>query len=257
MIYLGGIGLKQVGKLIAASNYKDGSLQIRSIKNFNKILNMVTADDTAVLYDYRYRKLAELISDKCITYPNKKALLFCGDRGQQIRYTDSHGLYPIQRNYHSLYRSTTKHGYVYKIGNKHAGDGKLLGDGTMLVTRESVIEEEYIEGRSIRVLWIHPGTVYVIEHVNTKNWISNINPDREIVYNKNQIGSCKVLSSIVDSTTSFVEHNMIAQGIISLTWGFDYIVGQKTGLLEINDMCGLPDSEEVSNSFVESVLSVC
>jgi len=42
----------------------------------------------------------------------------------------------------------------------------------------------------------------------------------------------------------------------SLTWGFDFIYGDngRLGLLEINDMCGIPWDERCDNSFINSVL---
>jgi hypothetical protein len=227
------------------------------MRDFNKILNRVRPSDTAILYNYRYRKIARAISDICRCSPSRRAIDFCSDRIEQAKYLDCKGFYPMCRVYHNKGNIDMLPGYVYKVGNYHAGEAKHFGNGTKIYVPYSTIGEEYVKGRSIRILWIHPGDVYAVEHINNKSWIANVDPDEEIVYNSNAIQKCPILSKLAADTKSFIDNELTQHGIISLTWGFDYIVGDKTGLLEINDMCGIPHNEEADKSFVDSILEAC
>lgn len=134
---------------------------------------------------------------------------------------------------------------VYKVGNSHQGESKYryCDKDFINLYGESLIIEEFIEGRSLRVLWIGE-TPIVIEHVNDY-WIKNVNPDQEIVYR-----DVSQFSEIVEDSRNILKS---LQGT-SPTIGFDYVVGNKTGLLEINHICGLPDDEMVVNMFADEVL---
>lgn len=256
MIYLGGLYLRHISSIIASIKSYTYTNKVCSTSNIGKILSKVDEDDMAILYDSRYRKLSIKISEICKTYPNKKALSFCSDRIEQLRYLDDKNFYTLNRSYHKPGRIYTKEGYAYKIGNYHQGTNKVLGNNKVIYSRkDNVIEEEFIKGRSIRILWIYPGLMFIIEHINSKNWIMNIDPEEEIVTTPLQNNS-KVILKIVDDVKEFIESNLECKGIRSLTWGFDFIVGNKIGLLEINDMCGMPDNKDINIAFVDAILKI-
>lgn len=253
MLYLGDLEMRHCARLI--SDLPMGEVQ--SFKDFGKIANKITADDTAILYNYRYRKLLNTIGDKCPNvFPNVQASNFCANRAESIQLLDTITKFPIKRTYYPAtnghHRVNLKKGHVYKIGDLQQGRGKFNGNqqDTLDVYRNSYIEEEFLVGKSMRVLWIYPNNIFLIEHVNSSNWIANVDPDEEIVHDMFDV-SYELKSTIITDALYMI-HHLRTMNMLSLTWGFDYVVGHRTGLLEANDMCGLPIHQGIDQAFLEA-----
>lgn len=226
-----------------------------SISNLQKVKKFSTPDDVVIFYNYRYRKEYSQIKCKAI-YPNLEASSFCANRILQCKILD---MFPgsIKREYLEDHCGLIifEDGYVYKFGNAQQGNDKYLGgkDKGFLTYNDQIIKEEYIKGRSFRLLVI-TNDMFVIEQVNHSNWLANIDPDEEIVepIDQNNEFHRKLLNIALPLLDYLDKANMK-----SLTWGFDFIYGDdgRLGLLEINDMCGIPWDERCDNSFINSVLT--
>lgn len=225
------------------------------VTNMQKIKNISTEDDVVLFYNYKYRKQYPLIKCKEI-FPNTEASTFCENRIRQCKILD---VFPgnLQRTYLENHCGLIKFekGFVYKFGNAQQGLDKYLGgvDIGFLTYNDNIIKEEYIKGRSIRLLVIN-NDLFVIEQINHKNWLANVNPDDEIVetFNIENVLHTKLHHIAKPLLNYFNMHNMK-----SITWGFDFIVSEfdEVGLLEINDMCGIPHDERCDNSFINNILN--
>lgn len=225
------------------------------VSNLQKIAKISTNDDLVLFYNYKYRKQYPLINCKAI-FPNKEASHFCENRIRQCRILDTfQGA--IDRTYLENHNGliTFDNGFVYKFGNAQQGLEKYLGgkDKGFLTYNDQIIKEEYIKGRSFRMLFIQKD-VFLIEQVNQENWIANVGPNEEIVMEYKPHNPFHfILFTISNSILEYFNKNNIK----SLTWGFDFILGHdgRIGLLEVNDMCGIPEDERCDNSFINSILN--
>lgn len=252
-LFLGDLDLRHVSRLICELPINE----VSNFKDFGKIESRITSEDTAILYNYRYRKLLNKISNKTNNvFPNVHASNFCNSREDSIKLLDTITKYPIERTYYPAtngnHRIHLKKGHVYKIGNLQQGRGKFNGNEQeyLDIYRNSYIEEKFLVGRSIRVLWIYPNNIYTIEHINPSNWIANVDPECEIVSDYTNISH--ELKDTIVLDTLYMIYCLLKKGMKSLTWGFDYIVGHHIGLLEANDMCGLPVHHGIDRDFLDA-----
>jgi hypothetical protein len=89
---------------------------------------------------------------------------------------------------------------------------------------------------------IYWGCPNISDYFNTEGFI--------IVNNLNDIIN-ELKLSIINDALYMVSH-LTSLNMLSLTWGFDYVVGHRTGLLEANDMCGLPIHQGIDQAFLEA-----
>lgn len=225
MIHLFGIDINTRVKLITEFGNK-----IRFYSDCNKI--KPEENDLVIFSDYRFRKT--LLKYSCEMLPSKEMVNLITDRIDQLNILDKITKYPLKRNCYKKFTGKIylKEGFIYKVGNEHAGNGKYIFPATRSVNvyHDNLIEEEFVKGRSIRVLFLQDD-VFFVEHLN-ENPIKNIDPE-EII-----IEPIKELLEDALNIKKFLDENKC----FSFTLGIDYIYSEeKIGLLEVNDMCGIPE----------------
>lgn len=216
--------------------------------SISKLTDRVTADDIVFAFDYRdHHGLETLRQTGAVVYPKPDIDALCRSRAENVRFIDAQSKYAMQRQVleKTSRRFVLEEGLVYKVGDDHQGHGKYRRcDCSVLnVYNQSVVIEEYIEGRSIRVLRLGPVPV-VIEQRN-QHWIKNSGDVTEIVHTDHApfrgiIEDSRKIAALFPNS--------------SPTLGFDYVVGaERTGLLEINHVCGLPHDQGVVRLFAQEV----
>lgn len=239
---------------------------IMQIAKTRKLEQFAVKDDMVIFYgwsngDIKCKKA--LLNKGVKVFPDGELSLWLGDKVTQMKYIDKITMFPLDRNYivnesgdlitHKTPQVGNDSNVVVKIGNSHQGLNKYLKKENYIVrTRENVIFEEYLkDSRSIRILMIED-TTYIVEHKDD-GWIKNTNPE-EIVYsfdNRHDMEIANIDEIIQDARTIQKDLNMDYCGL-------DYVVGKdKTGLLEINDMIGLPDDTNVYKDAKKYWLKVC
>lgn len=220
--------------------------------DINKTINVANKGDIVFVYNYRLRKSIHKLVDKgCIVYPTPTMSEICSSRARTCKIIDDLTRFPMVREY---YPSVPKYviepegGFVYKLGDHQQGEKKYRKEDINKIHSyyESYIKEEYIEGRSIRVLWML-NKFYLIEHTND-HWIKNKGNTVETVIEYNSS-----FDKIIQDS-KYILKKLSRCHALSPTLGFDYVVGEKTGLLEFNDMCGLPEDENIEKDFVDAIL---
>lgn len=245
MIYLIDFEIKAKSAIIKRAN---SDIHFTFATQIHRIFKKLLPIDIVFAFNYKDSQgFEKLYSTGIKTYPSQQLTQLCSDRIANVEFIDAVSKFPMRREiikdtWRKLY---LKDGFVYKVGNDHQGQSKYRKCDREYINlyNENVVVEEFIEGRSLRVLWIGDSPI-VIEHVNDY-WIKNVNPDHELVYD-----NVSLFSEIIEDSRNILKH-ISGQ---SPTIGFDYIVGDKIGLLEINNVCGLPDSEMVVNMFADEVL---
>lgn len=141
--------------------------------------------------------------------------------------------------------------WVMKWGDFHQKNNKRLVTYPKnnllfsMLPKEEVILEPFVIGRSIRVLIIQ-GSVWTIEHVNKKNWIKNIDPDKEII---NPDG---VPSEMIDQAKAVsTKYDLDLVGI-------DFQLGTDGSVfpLDIHVMPDIPDHEEIKREYIQYFLNL-
>lgn len=135
--------------------------------------------------------------------------------------------------------------WVIKEGNEHQGEDKYLtSDKYNFVYGTSYVVEPYVEGRSVRVLIIGKD-VFKIEHINSNNWIRNINPEEEIT-------DAHIPREVIADAQQIAKE--LKLGLV----GIDYQIGRSQYLpLEINIMPGCPDNRTIQAAYSQWFLDNC
>lgn len=250
---------------------------IKNIKNNSKLRKLVKPNDLVLFWGWGEgdRKLQkDLIEMGIKLFPEGKTSIFLGDKINQLKLIDTITKFPLNR---IMYKGDNKilkeyltpninnNKVVLKIGNAHQGENKYLKNENDLVrTKENIIFEEYLENaRSIRILLITDKNedIFIVDYIPKKykqystenNWIGNIDCEN-IVYNYEN----RYLINI-DNIDAIIEDALKIKKYLKLDYlGIDYVVNShKTGILEVNDMIGLPDNEEVLCKAKKYFLNKC
>lgn len=242
------------------------SNSIMSISKSVKLAKFAKKGDLVIFYGWgngHIKCKKELIERGIKILPDGELSLWLGNKVKQAKYIDTITQFPLERVYIenemdslSSYKTPSfgeSLNTVVKIGNSHQGLNKYLKkENATIITKDNVIFEEFIEdARSIRILMID-NDVYITEH-KAIGWIKNDNPE-EFTYtysNRYEMNIDNIDKIIRDAQTIRKDLNMDYCGL-------DYVIGKnKTGLLEINDMIGLPDNDEVYKGAKSYWFKVC
>lgn len=223
------------------------------------IIKEATFGDSALIFNYtpNYRNaISQMYLQGCNVIPSYDLSELCRDRIKCTKFIEDLSRCYIEREYYHSGRNEFvkfEPGWVYKLGNCHQGINKYIHtDIGKNLWNEDYIKERFIEGRSFRVLLIG-SSVFVIEHTNSNTWIKNINPDEEIIYTDplNQLSNDFNVSKMIDDA-KYIKRHCARNGLVSPTFGFDYVANNKdVCLLEMNDMCGLPNNKDIIDAYVE------
>ncbi len=212
--------------------------------SINKIEKNYNKDDLVLFYNYSYRKSLYKFEN---VNPNHTMSKLCENRIDQLTILDTITKYPLTRTLlkdHSGFINLEEN-KMYKVGNTHQGKDKYTfpEDKKLRVYHEDLVVEEFITGRSIRILFIGDN-IFGIEHISD-NKIKNINPEEIIIDPpKELIEDAKTIKNYLESINAK-----------SLTIGIDYVYSKdKIGFLELNDMCGIP--EELNETFINEIIKL-
>lgn len=242
------------------------SNSIISIAKSVKLEKLAKENDMIIFYGWGkgHIKCKKVLVEKGVKIlPDGELSLWLGNKIKQAQYIDTITKFPLERKYiesennnlnsYKTPRVGKNLQIVVKIGNSHQGLNKYLKmENCKVITKESIIFEEYVENaRSIRILMIN-NDVYIVEHEGI-DWIKNTNP-QEYTYNYSDRHKLNI-----KNIDEIIEDAKVIKEDLKMNYcGLDYVVGKnKTGLLEINDMIGLPDNDEVYNSAKSYWLKVC
>ena len=237
---------------------------IRNYGDVQKLLRLpVTENDIFIIFNWGKgaRKVQMQLREKSSNqFPDVDFSLFVYDKINQLRTLDTLTKFPLERvflendKYQTVRtpRLTNSGKVVVKVGNDHQGMNKFLYiPGKSFQTKEPVIFEEYLDhARSLRVAVIgEKKTVFLIEHQNSDialekphtAWIKNIDPIETVYsYEERYMLSIPNIDDIIEDALH------IAKTYNQHFIGCDYVINShKTGLLEVNDMIGLPDDDRV------------
>jgi glutathione synthase/RimK-type ligase-like ATP-grasp enzyme len=225
--------------------------QILNLTDPKKLLKLYQPGDF-VLYSGWNKMDQEIISHLHVmqipTFPNAEILLNFVNRRYATQFLDENTLF--KDSYSRIYGENESivpdfggEKTVIKLGDSHVGKGKhLKTPGKPLLYHEPWIAEPFVKGRSIRVL-ILGSAYYVIEHINTSNWLKNIDPEHELI--------------IDDYPIKIVEDALqISEKLGYYFIGIDYQLGDDGNVLplEINVLPGCPDNEQAQAEYY-SVIS--
>lgn len=151
---------------------------------------------------------------------------------------------------------------VLKVGNLHASEGKWLINKDRILPalkykmrKLPVTIEEFIpNARSIRIGLIGDANnfdnYFITEHVNSKTWLKNYNPEEEITYSYSD--RYKLGIENIDDLISEVQSMALKYNANLL--GSDWVINkERIGLLELNDMIGLPEGDFSLNLFTKGI----
>lgn len=235
----------------------------RSTSSSKALDKNVKWGDLVIFFNYKHTKLYDsLIRRGAILFPSSEITYFVRNRSKQLRILDTVTKFPLRRIYIDNYSGIpvpNKEYPILKIGNNHQGIGKYrYPDGPRKILYNGpVVYEEFVEDhRGIRVLIIGLD-IFIIEQINDQTWIKNDTPSDEITYHWNtQKDEC--LEWLSCSNELVVDALKIASTVNSPLLGVDYAVGsEKIGLLEINDMVGIPDNRLAMDCYNKLLLKIC
>lgn len=233
--------------------------KILYISDIDKLNQLVKKDDFVLFWGWSNKDRIlqnELKNRKAILFPEPDISFRIGNRINQLKELEKITKFNIERvffvNNSNLvkqyqvpnFKNSSK--VVVKIGNEHQGKFKQIKNTyDFIYTSENVIFEEFVENaRSIRICLItkNPKDIFIIEYINSNNWIKNINPQQEIVYSYDERYKLNIekIDEIIEDALNiynFYNHPFL---------GIDYVVNDTTiGFLEVNDMIGLADDERI------------
>lgn len=254
---------------------------IRNVTDYNKMKKLPNKHD--LIFFLRFGKgdtklLKHFYDEGYNLFPNPETALFISDRIGHLKEIDSFTRFPLKRrSYENISKVETISDFgknvVMKVGNYHCGENKCLIDiGTNFpylkykLRKEPVLLEEFVpNSRSIRVGIVgkanDTNNIYITEHINSEqakinvstSWIKNINPiETNYLYDERYDLNIKNIDDIIKET------RMISEKYNSDLLGVDWVVSdKKTGILELNDMIGIPDDERVEMMFKKFIEEVC
>lgn len=258
---------------------------IRNIQKYNKVKQLLAKDfiqPTELFFFLRFsegdRKLQKELADKGFhLYPNPNFSFFIEKREEYLPKIDEWSQFPLKRIYTTnhvptIKREIEKHfgsqPVVMKVGNLHASEEKyLISENRIIPVSKSkykykpmeVTIEEYVpNARSIRIGIVgNPNqeeNIYITEHINSKTWLKNNAPEEENTYSYQERKKLNIshIDELIEETKEMAtryQTNLI---------GVDWVISEeKTGILELNDMIGMPDGEFAFELFYREIKRVC
>ncbi|PDZ94831.1 hypothetical protein CON36_31665 [Bacillus cereus] len=254
---------------------------IKNISDFNRIKRDATKDDFIffLALGRGAHKLHQEFHEKNFNlYPNPDFSLFIASRIEHLKEVDKITRFPLKRQgYDSLtdvsFVPNLSEQVVMKVGNFHCGENKwLLKAGTKVpvlkykLRNEPVLFEEFVpNGRSIRIGIVgdpnKEENFFISEHKNSEyakynpstSWIKNIAPiEKTYLYHERAMLNIPEIDELIEETRNIaIRYN---SDLIGIDW---VISEEKIGLLELNDMIGIPDDERVLDMFRNHTLQIC
>lgn len=254
---------------------------IRNINDHNYIQRAATEVDFIFLLKLGKgaQKLQEEFQIKGYNlYPNPVFSNFLRNRSRYLEEVDTITNYALNRiGFNSIYEvnkvPNISDRVVMKIGDYHCGENKwLLGADDKVpyikhkLRQEPVLFEEFVpNARSIRIGIVgdpnKEESYFITEHTNSEyakqnahtSWIKNISPiETTYLYHEKENLRISEIDNLINETKKFAtRYNTDLIGV-------DWLVSEnKIGLLELNDMIGIPDDERVLQMFQKHVLDLC
>jgi hypothetical protein len=256
---------------------------LRNIQKYNRVKQLIAKEEITpkdLFFFLRFsdgdRRLQHQLSEEGYNlYPNPAFSRFIENRKHYLTEIDKQTKYPLKRVYvdqvnQSIEQLINSHfgnqSVILKVGNLHASEGKWLIDEKRFIPHlkykmkqmETTIEEFVPNARSIRVGIVGDANkeenYFITEHVNSKTWLKNNAPEEENTYSfqeRHHLGIDNI-NDIIEETKEIAlryETNLI---------GIDWVVGSsKTGLLELNDMIGLPEGDFAFQLFYREIKRIC
>lgn len=268
-----------IWKAVHTELSKTTDINVRNFQKYNQIkqayLKGTLKKETPLIF-LRFsdgdHKLQNELSDQGYTlFPEPSFSNFVRNREDYLPVIDTLTQYPLKRIYLDqfdgcIYDVITENfggsPVVIKVGNLHASEAKWL------VTKQTdlpylnydlrklpiTIEEFVPDARSIRIGCIGDATdfnnYFITEHINSKTWLKNKAPEQELTYSYADRHTLGV--DLIDDLISEVQE--IAVKYKANLLGVDWVINaNKVGLLELNDMIGLPEGEFALHLFTQSV----
>lgn len=204
-------------------------------------------------------------------FPNQPFSKFIRLREEYLPIIDKQTNFPLKRVFvkefsSEIYRIIQEEfdnkPVIIKIGNFHASEAKwLLNTGQQLpyikydLRKLPVLIEEFVpDARSIRIGLIGDyndfNNYFITEHINDKTWLKNNAPEDELTYSYNE----RYNLGIDNIDELFQEVKIFAETYGANLLGIDWVISEnKTGLLELNDMIGLPEGEFAKSLFIREL----
>jgi len=231
----------------------------KSTHDPSSLNSKVVAGDFVIFFNYKHSKLYDSMAERgAILFPNKYITHKLRNRATQLKELDSITKFPLKREYIDAFTGIPKPNKelpIMKTGDNHQGIGKYKYPGAprKMLRHESVVYEEFVENhRGIRVLIISDD-IFLIEQVNPDTWIKNDHPVDEITYHWNT--QKEETLKWLPCANELVHDALILQiHVAGPLLGVDYAVGDKIGLLEVNDMVGIPDNDFAMDCFNKLLL---
>lgn len=255
---------------------------LRNYQKYNQVAQSLSRDiipkDKPFIF-LRFSNGDQKLQDKLhkegyTLFPNPEFSSFIRDRESYLSEVDKLSYYPLKRVYLPHFTNdlptiiNTHFGdadVVLKVGNLHASEGKYLITANRQIPyfkydmkKQPITIEEFVpNARSIRIGLIGDALNYenyfITEHINSKTWLKNNAPEEENTYSYNERYKLGIepIDDLIDEVRS------IALLYNANLLGVDWVVSpEKAGLLELNDMIGLPEGDTAFNLFYKHILSL-
>lgn len=247
---------------------KEGVTDFRVLREYNDLTRLVnkgviTSDHPLIMLGFSQgeRKLQRQLTEQGYALqPNPAFSDFIERHVDYLPEVDKGTAYPLTRCYTEDFREIpslieknfpSDASVILKAGNLHASEGKwLIGPDRVFprlkpkYLKLSFVVEEFVpDARSIRVGVVgepENASIFITEHINHKTWLKNNDPDEELTYSyedRMTLGIPHIDSLIEETKQLALRYNTSLIGV-------DWVVSPvKTGLLELNDMIGLPEGD--------------
>lgn len=223
----------------------------------------VNDGDLVIFFNYKHSKLYDsMVARGAMMFPTENITHRLRNRATQLKELDAITKFPLKREYIEAFTGIPKPNKdlpIMKTGDNHQGIGKYkFPDAPRKMLRnESVVYEEFVENhRGIRVLIIDED-VFLIEQINPDTWIKNDRPVDEVTYHWNTEKE-KTIEWLSCAEQLVSDARMLHFNLGGSLIGIDYAVGDsKIGLLEANDMVGIPENDLAMECFCKLILRLC
>jgi len=232
----------------------------RASHNPATLSSKAKAGDLVIFFNYKHSKLYDSLERKGIRlFPSPKITHTLRNRAKQLRELDTITIFPLKRQYIDEYTGIpipNANLPIMKTGDNHQGIGKYKFPAAprKMLRKESVVYEQFVENhRAIRILII-ANDIFVIEHINDDTWIKNDNPDAEITYHWNTQKD-EIIQRLPSAKELIFDALTLKTHLRCPLLGIDYAVGDTMiGLLEANDMVGIPENDIAETAYKNLVL---
>jgi hypothetical protein len=243
---------------------------IQNLSQYYKIITKAKKGDLIIVFNWGNagRIIQKTLMEKEINvFPRSDFSLLIAIKIEQLKIINEITNFKLERLYQynnirqsfNVPRLKNSIKTVVKIGDEHQGLNKFLKKpNEIITTKKNIIFEEYLNNaRSIRICIINKekiDDIFIIEQTNSKYalenpetvWIKNISPIETVYsYRDRYKSNIKNIDNIIEDAlniTNYFNHDYL---------GLDYVItDEKTGLLEVNDMIGLADNDEIFESAV-------